>query len=90
VSEIYSEAIGELLELSDLCASEGMFHPAKALAFRASELPREGLMATRDYIGSLVRSSEGEHRAAYEMAYGSVQRIILRVIAQRGIGACPI
>lgn len=90
MSDIYSDAIADLIELSDLCASEGMFHPAKALALRASELPREGLMATRDYIGTLVRASDGEHRAVYQMAYDSMQRIILRVIAQRGIGACPI
>lgn len=90
MSDIYSDGMAVLIELSDLCASEGMFHPAKALALRASDLPREGLMANRDHIGTLVRSSEGEHRAAFQMAYDSMQRIILRIITQRGIGACPI
>lgn len=88
MNEYFAEATIDLIEASELCVSEGRQSAALALVFRAKELPRVGLMETRDHLGSLARhAQDAEARAAYEMAYASIQRIILRVIAQRGLGA---
>ena len=91
MSDPIEEAAAELHALANLCAERHLGGTAIVLQLMADDYVRRlGLTSVRGSLWRSAASSEGETKAAFQMAYDSIAAIEARVAREREAASCPL